>query len=66
MYRDNQTHRTRQATFNSSKDVGKTMVISSGKSSGICINVPERVAQNAQGLTRKCENQRKKASADSN
>lgn len=36
--------------FNSSKDVGKTVVISPRKSSGICINVPERVAQNAQGL----------------
>lgn len=50
-----QTHRTRQAVFNSSEDVDKTLVISSRKSSGICINVPERVAQNAQGLTRKCE-----------
>lgn len=49
--------------FNSSKDVGKTLVISPRKSSGICINVPERVAQNAQGLTGNGKGEKEKASA---
>lgn len=61
---DNQTHRTRQAMFDSSKDIDKPLAISPRKSSGICINVPERVAQNAQGLTGHRRGKRKSISTD--
>lgn len=57
---DNQTHRTRQAMFDSSKYIDKPLAISPRKSSGIFINVPERVAQNAQGLTGHGKGKRKR------